>query len=137
MTALRAARTSLGRRLRAAVFGLWVALVAGSSADASPPPAEARVALVTANAESTTTTRLRAELAQLGVSVVVIVAGEETPVGRVSLENIARTAGAFAAVRVVPVAAEVDCLARLREFMNRIKPPEPRLPNRQASTARV
>jgi hypothetical protein len=66
------------------------------------------VALVTSNPQSTTTTRLKAELEQLGVRVVVIVAGRATPVGRISLENVARTAGAFAAVRVVPVAAEVE-----------------------------
>lgn len=106
MKALRAPSASPGRWLKA-VACLSIALAASSSASASSSPTEARVALVTASAQSTTTTRLKAELEQLGVSVVVV-AGEATPLGRASLENIARTAGAFAAVRVVPVAAEVE-----------------------------
>jgi hypothetical protein len=88
--------------LLAALFTLVLWSEAGLAALAP------RVALITANPADTTTKRLKAELSQLGVETVVVRAGPNTPVGRVTLENVARRVGAFAAIRIVPVESEVE-----------------------------
>jgi hypothetical protein len=67
-----------------------------------------RVALVTADPTSTTATRLGAELRGLGIEVVVVPVDETQPLGRAALEQLARTDGAFAAVRVIRAAQEVE-----------------------------
>jgi hypothetical protein len=105
--ALRWARRSSSQRLVTAAVAcvLCVGLALAPSAWSAPPP---RVALVSDRVDSTTTKRLKAELEQLGVRCEVIQAGPGTPIGRASLENVARRAGAFAAIRVVPIAAEVE-----------------------------
>jgi hypothetical protein len=85
-------------------LGLFaVVLWSGAGLAAAAP----RVALLTSNPADTTTKRLKAELAQLGVETVVVPAAN-TPVGRVTLENVARRVGAFAAIRIVPVESEVE-----------------------------
>lgn len=68
----------------------------------------ARVALVTTDPDASSTRRLKAELLELGVEVEVIAPEPGEPIGRATLERIARQAGAFAAIRVVPIAAEVE-----------------------------
>ena len=93
------------RFLGALIAGLLVLVLwSGTGLAASAP----RVALLTANPADTTTKRLKAELTQLGVETVVVRAGPNTPVGRVTLENVARRVGAFAAIRIVPVESEVE-----------------------------
>jgi hypothetical protein len=67
-----------------------------------------RVALVTTDPTSTTATRLGAELRGLGVEVVVVPVEETRPLGRAALEQLARTDGAFAAVRVIRAGQEVE-----------------------------
>ncbi len=68
----------------------------------------ARVVLVTSDPSASSTRRLEAELLDLGVEVRIIEPELNEPVGRATLEELARQAGAFAAIRIVPVAAEVE-----------------------------
>jgi hypothetical protein len=100
--------SSAGRRIRdrfwLAPLSLSLVLTSGSALADGPP----RVALVTADPTSTTSTRLGAELRGLGVEVVVVPVDETQPLGRAALEQLARTDGAFAAVRVIRVASEVE-----------------------------
>jgi hypothetical protein len=85
-------------------LSLSLGLMSGSALANGLP----RVALVTTDPTSTTSTRLGAELRGLGVEVVVVPVDETQPLGRAALEQLARTDGAFAAVRVIRVAAEVE-----------------------------
>jgi hypothetical protein len=67
-----------------------------------------RVALVTIDASGSTATQLRDELTELGVEVVIVAPPEGQPTGRAPLERVARGAGAFAAIRIVPSGAGVE-----------------------------
>ncbi len=88
------------------VLGLWcvaiVLLAPGVRAQDV-----ARVVLVTSDRGGATATRIQAELDQLGVEVVVTSA-ESAPVGRAPLEQTARSVGAFAAIRIVPLGGAVE-----------------------------
>jgi hypothetical protein len=94
-----------GRLLGALVAGLFAFALWSVTVRAALAP---RVALLTSNPGDTTTKRLKAELTELGVETVVVPAQPDTPVGRVTLENVARRVGAFAAIRIVPVESEVE-----------------------------
>jgi hypothetical protein len=100
--------SSASRRIRDRFWlvplSLSLALMSGRALANGLP----RVALVTADPTSTTSTRLAAELRGLGVEVVVVPVDETQSLGRAALEQLARTDGAFAAVRVIRVAAEVE-----------------------------
>ncbi|MBN1605311.1 MAG: hypothetical protein JW940_01685 [Polyangiaceae bacterium] len=91
--------------LGALIAGLLALTLWSGTALAGSAP---RVALLTSNPADTTTKRLKAELTQLGVETVVVRTGPNTPVGRVTLESVARRVGAFAAIRIVPVESEVE-----------------------------
>jgi len=68
----------------------------------------ARVVLVTGEHPGATATRIQAELNQLGVEVVLVASSQAEPVGRAPLEQTARSVGAFAAIRVVPLGRAVE-----------------------------
>jgi len=67
-----------------------------------------RVAIVTADPDSPTAKRIQAELVALGVEVTIVAPSDDQPVGRAPLEKLARAAGAFAAIRLVPLGAGVE-----------------------------
>ena len=100
--------SSASRRIRDRFWGVPLSLALGLTSGSAFANGLPRVALVTADPTTTTSTRLAAELRGLGVEVVVVPVDETQPLGRAALEQLARTDGAFAAVRVIRVAAEVE-----------------------------
>lgn len=93
------------RRWLVRVTLLWAMCLASGAYAVQP----ARVVLVTSDPDASSTRRLEAELLDLGVEVEVVEPEDPSgPIGRAGLERLARRAGAFAAIRVVPIAAEVE-----------------------------